>query len=228
MSHTPASECGESSALSKRITLAIGWGVLAYYWSLINDAPINADTLLGRQGYYYMEAVLNLLSLSCFVLVAWSLLRGRAGAWPKRVALWMAMAYLWSAADDTPAYQIIPRMMRLDDRYQLEAAFHVISLAFFFLMVRDSASPERIKGTGSTLPQHSSGSGKVEPWRYPCPTGLAEHGAFIRGLTAVMAVSHRRVDAKLKLVMGVRHRVNNVVKVSFLLWTTRLKTYIAL
>jgi hypothetical protein len=207
----------------------IGWGALAYYWFLINDAPINADTLLGRQGYYYMEAFLNLLSLGCFVAAAWTSVRGRGkGEWPKRVALWVAMAYLWSAADDTPAYRIIPKIMRLDDRYQLEAAFVLVSLIFFYLIVKESASPKRVPGVSSALSRFYSGRREIEPRRYSGSTRIAKHVRAFRGPTAVMAVSHRRVDAKLKLVMGVRHRVNNVVKPSILPRITRLKTYIAL
>jgi hypothetical protein len=51
---------------------------LVYFWSLINDNPINADQLLGSQGYYLVETILNLLSFLCFCLAAHEATKGRA------------------------------------------------------------------------------------------------------------------------------------------------------
>jgi hypothetical protein len=119
--------------------MGLGWGFLAYLWAFINDAPVNADVLLGRSNYFVMEVLLNLASLSCFVVAAWQTHGGGKGRkWPRQAFLWVALAYLWSAADDTPAYLLVPKIMRREDRIYFEIAFYAVSLVFFYLALRDS------------------------------------------------------------------------------------------
>lgn len=123
----------------KRIDRVLAWGALAYFWSLINDRPVNADTLLGGRGYYFMEGVLNLLSLLCFVLAAREAVRGRAAPGVvRRVALWTALAFFWSAADDIPFLTARLRPPGAESWYLFEAAIHLVSLAFFYLVIREA------------------------------------------------------------------------------------------
>lgn len=118
------------------------WGALAYFWSLINDKPVNADTLLGHSpgtGYYFMEVLLNLLSLSCFCLASHEAIKGRSiPGTPLKVVLWTILAFLWSSADDIPFLADKLGLLRTGFRYPFDIAIHGVSLVFFYLAVRES------------------------------------------------------------------------------------------
>jgi len=123
--------------LARQLWRAAGWGALAYVWPIVNDAPVNADMLLGRHGYYFMEAVLNLLSLLCFALAAREAV-GRGGT--DRRVTWQVgtlavVAYLASSADDSLGL-IHPGLLKAGLRYPFEAATMGASLVFFYLMLR--------------------------------------------------------------------------------------------
>ena len=114
------------------------WGALAYFWSLINDNPINADVILGPNEYYVMELLLNILSLSCFWLASRGAIKGRSN--PRvhlKDGLYVALAFLWSSADDIPflAHKLDP--LRADFLYLFDIAIYGISLVFFYLAVRE-------------------------------------------------------------------------------------------
>jgi hypothetical protein len=114
------------------------WGALAYFWSFINDSPINADGLLGHEGYYVMELLLNILSLSCFFLASREAIKGRSN--PRvhlKVGLYIALAFLLSSADDIPflAHRLGP--LRTNFWYPFEIAIYGVSLVFFYLAVRE-------------------------------------------------------------------------------------------
>jgi hypothetical protein len=115
------------------------WGALAYFWSLINDSPINADGWLGPEGYYVMELVLNILSFSCFYLASREAIKGRSNS---RVhlkdGLFIALAFLWSSADDIPFLGHGLGPLRTDFWYPFDIAIHGVSLVFFYLAVRES------------------------------------------------------------------------------------------
>jgi len=113
------------------------WGAFAYFWSLINDAPVNADSILGRSGYLLMEVVLNLLSFLGFYLAAREATKGSGlSRMPSRVALWTLLAFLWSSADDLPFVAFWLDPLRPKIWYPFDAAIHAISLVFFYLAVR--------------------------------------------------------------------------------------------
>jgi hypothetical protein len=112
------------------------WGSLAYFWSLINDAPLNADTLLGQSwsGYLIMEVVLNLLSFLCFCLAVREATKGRD--FSGTAVLWTLLAILWSSADDIPFVALWLGPLRTQFWYPFDAAIHAVSLVFFYLAVR--------------------------------------------------------------------------------------------
>jgi hypothetical protein len=123
------------------------WGALAYFWPIVNDAPVNADMLLGRNGYYFMEAVLNLLSLLCFAMAAREAVdrgAGRGTTW--RVAALAVAAFLMSSADDSLGL-IHPGLLKAGLRYPFEAATIGASLVFFCLMLRDGGRNEPTKAS---------------------------------------------------------------------------------
>jgi hypothetical protein len=125
----------------------LSWGVLAYFWSLINDNPVNADGLLGRQGYYLMEVILNLLSFLCFCLAAREAIKGRAiPGTTLKVALWTVLAFLWSSADDIPFLADRLGVSKTESWYSFDIAIHAASLVFFYLAVRGSSSPGKTIG----------------------------------------------------------------------------------
>jgi hypothetical protein len=114
------------------------WGALAYFWSLINDSPINADGWLGPEGYFVMELLLNLLSLSCFCLAFSETIKGRLN--PRinlKDGLYITLAFLWSSAEDIPflAHRLGP--LRTDFWYPFDIAIHGVSLVFFYLAIRE-------------------------------------------------------------------------------------------
>jgi len=113
------------------------WGAFAYFWSLINDAPVNADSILGRSGYLLMEVVLNLLSFVCFCLAAREATKGSGlSRTSPRVAFWTFLAFLWSSADDIPFVAFWLDPLRRELWYPFDIAVHAISLVFFYLAVR--------------------------------------------------------------------------------------------
>ena len=123
----------------------MAWGALAYFWFLINDQPINADSILGKQGHFFMEVVLNSLSLSCFALAAHEAAGGAAGrraTW--RVTVLAVMAFLTSSADDS-AGLILPGLVTPELRYPFEAATLGTSLVLFYFMLLEG----RIRGPPS-------------------------------------------------------------------------------
>jgi len=124
---------------------AMAWGALAYFWFLINDQPVNADSILGRQGHFFMEVVLNSLSLSCFILAAREVAGGGSGrrtTW--RVASLAVMAFLVSSADDSIGL-ILPGLVTPGRRYPFEAVTLGASLVLFYFMLREG----RIRGPPS-------------------------------------------------------------------------------
>jgi hypothetical protein len=87
-----------------------------------------------------MEVVLNLLSLLCFCLAVREAIKGRTvprTLW--KVALWTALAFLWSSADDVPFSTDILRHLRTEYWYPFDIAIHGVSLVFFYLAVRESS-----------------------------------------------------------------------------------------
>jgi len=115
----------------------MAWGALAYFWFLINDQPINADSILGKQGHLFMEVVLNLLSLCCFVLAAREVANedvGRGTTW--RIVGLAVMAFLVSSADDSVGL-IRPRLLTPVIRYPFEAVTLGVSLVLFYFMLRE-------------------------------------------------------------------------------------------
>jgi hypothetical protein len=134
----------------------LSWGFLAYFWSLINDAPLNVDSVLGMSGYLFMEVLLNLLSLLCFWLAAREGAKGGADSrLSSRVLLWTLLAFLWSSADDIPLVAFWLEPLRSGFWYPFDVAIHAVSLIFFYLAVRRSpstlpASGEQTEGTKGT------------------------------------------------------------------------------
>lgn len=128
-----------STILARQTWRIVLWGALAYFWSLINDSPINADGWLGPEGYYGVEVLLNVLSLSCFYLASRETIKGRLNPRVQlKVGLYIALAFLWSSADDIPflGHRLGP--LRTDFWYPFDIAIHGVSLVFFYLAVRES------------------------------------------------------------------------------------------
>jgi hypothetical protein len=130
--------------LTRHTWKIVAWGAFAYFWSLINDDPLNADRLLepyfGHIGYYYMEIFLNLSSLVCFCLASREALKGRSAPGTSlKVALLTLVAFLWSSADDIPfLYRGGMETLKTQHWYPFDIAIHAVSLIFFYLAVRES------------------------------------------------------------------------------------------
>jgi hypothetical protein len=118
------------------------WGALAYFWSMINDDPVNADLLLAKPphpGYYLMEVVLNLLSLICFCLAAREALKGQNFRNLRvKVALWTILAFLWSSSDDIPFLKDGLGLSSITSEYYYDVVKWSVSLFFFYLAIRRS------------------------------------------------------------------------------------------
>jgi hypothetical protein len=115
------------------------WGTLAYFLSFINDPPLNADTLLGHHGYFFMEVLLNLLSLSCFCLASREAIKGRSIPGPPlKVALCTVLAFVLSSADDIPFLASGLHLPRTEFWFQFDIAIYGVSLVFFYLAVRQT------------------------------------------------------------------------------------------
>ncbi len=115
--------------LNKKIVL---WGFLGYFWTLIDDDPVNADLLLGKTGYT-MEFVLHALTIFFFYLAIREAAKRVGLSWT--TALWIVLAFLSSSADDAAFINLIS-LIRHDYWYPLDVAEHAASLLFFYLAIR--------------------------------------------------------------------------------------------
>jgi hypothetical protein len=108
------------------------WGFLAYFCSIIDDDPVNADQLLGNSGYE-MEIVLHVLTILFFYLAIREATRGTGVSW--MTIVWMTLAFISSSADDATFVKLIA-LIRHDYWYPFDVVEHVISLLFFYFAIR--------------------------------------------------------------------------------------------
>ena len=90
-----------------------------------------------------MEVILNLLSLLCFCFAAREAVKGRSPpGFPLREVMWVALAFLWSSADDIPFLVELLGPLRIEYWYPFDLGIHAVSLVFFYLAARSPRGPE--------------------------------------------------------------------------------------
>lgn len=118
---------------------------IAYFWSLVDDAPVNFDSVLtwpevSRYNpvfpHYLMEVILHVLTLSFLYLVVHESLKGKVLSISEQVevGLLTLVAFGLSYAQNIPL-TVIQRIVA-DRWYQLDLVEHVVSSLALFLALR--------------------------------------------------------------------------------------------
>ena len=119
------------------------WGFLGYFWSLIDDNPLNADMLLGLgYGFYAMELLLRFLTIACFFMVIREATNGRKISW--RVVSLMGLAFVWSFADDFRNLLGLGFLYSGQWGYPTTLVLQSISVVFLLLAVRSAKSFDHV------------------------------------------------------------------------------------
>lgn len=118
------------------------FGFMAYFWSLVDDGPVDFDSVLtwpevtGGAQHLFLEVLLHALTLAFLLLAVRKALagarpRGREGA----LLPLLVLASFWASYfQNTPAGWV--QELATSNWYALDAVEHVVSLACFCLAVR--------------------------------------------------------------------------------------------
>ncbi len=125
---------------------------LAFFWSLIDDAPVNFDSVLTwpevtrvhpAGPHLFMEALLHVLTAVFLCLALREALKGTSLTREKvfGVALLTAAAFVLSYAQNLPLADLSTIVEQ--DWYQLDLAEHLASIALLYIAVRLAMRPSR-------------------------------------------------------------------------------------
>ena len=130
---------------------------MAYFWSLIDDAPVNFDSIFtwpevtSGLPHTFLEIVLHALTLAFFYLAVRAALKGASlSRREKAKVLVLILASFWASyAQNTPLGWV--QAVAVNNWYLLDAVEHVISVALFCLAIRECLTlsfqgPQRATG----------------------------------------------------------------------------------
>ncbi|HUI01133.1 MAG TPA: hypothetical protein VLX56_05845 [Nitrososphaerales archaeon] len=104
----------------------------AYAASIVDDAPFNADQLLGAANQLEMEVILHVTTLAFLALAVREAGRGRIAPWAGFLTL---VAFVVASLDDFPSLRVI-RYLRHHHWYLLDISIHLASIIVFYFAVR--------------------------------------------------------------------------------------------
>jgi hypothetical protein len=133
---------------------------LAYFWSLVDDKPVQFDSVLTwpevtrfhpATPHIFMEVVLHVLTIAFLYLAVREGLKGTALTQAKalKVSLLTLAAFVLSYAQNIPLDAL--QTFVTQDWYALDLVEHVVSLAFLYLALREAAR-------GPVYPQGDDGA----------------------------------------------------------------------
>ncbi len=135
------------SATARAGEAVTGWllffAFMAYFWSLIDDGPVDFDSVLtwpevtsGFQ-HTFLEILLHALTLAFFYLAATEALKGTqlTGRGATKILLLILGSFWASYAQNTPAGWV--EALTVSNWYLLDAVEHLVSVALFCLAVRE-------------------------------------------------------------------------------------------
>ncbi len=151
---------GSAVLLVARERIAL-FAFLAYFWSLIDDAPVNFDSVLTwpevtrahpAGPHIFMEVLLHVLTIVFLCLALREALKGTSFTKERvfNVSLLTAAAFVLSYAQNLPLDAL--RTIVEQDWYQLDLAEHLASIILLYIAVRLAMRPS---GAG---PRTSPGS----------------------------------------------------------------------
>ena len=125
---------------------------LAFFWSLIDDAPVNFDSVLTwpevtrvhpAGPHLFMEALLHVLTIVFLCLALREALKGTSLTGEKvfGVTLLTAAAFVLSYAQNLPLADLSTIVEQ--DWYQLDLAEHLASIALLYIAIRLAMGPSR-------------------------------------------------------------------------------------
>ena len=125
------------------------FGFMAFFWSLVDDGPVNFDSVLtwpevtGGPQHLFLEVLLHALTLGFLCLGLREALRGSStpGGRTLGVALLGGIAFWASYFQNTPYTGL--ENLPPDNWYVLDAVEHLVAVAALWLAVRESGQPAR-------------------------------------------------------------------------------------
>jgi hypothetical protein len=128
--------------VSKRRTLLFAF--IAYFWSLVDDAPVNFDSVFtwpevtSGSHHIFMEIVLHTLTIVFLYLTIREALKGTTiTQWKTfKVSLLTFIAFVLSYAQNIPLSAI--QAIVVNEWYPLDIIEHVTSMIFFYLAIREA------------------------------------------------------------------------------------------
>jgi hypothetical protein len=159
---------GSAALLATRQRIAL-FAFLAYFWSLIDDAPVNFDSVFTwpevtrahpAGPHIFMEVLLHILTIIFLCLAIREALKGTSFTWSKAfgISLLTAAAFALSYAQNLPLDSLGAVIEQ--DWIQLDLAEHLASLILLYVAVRLAMKSTR------DLPTTAPGSAEKKPHGY--------------------------------------------------------------
>ncbi len=137
-----------SIVLSVRKNWVFLYAFIAYFWSLVDDKPVQFDSVLTwpevtrfhpATPHIFMEIVLHILTVAFLYLAVREALKGTNLNASKafKVFLLTSVAFILSYAQNIPLAAI--QAIVIDQWFPLDLLEHIASLAFLYLAVKEAA-----------------------------------------------------------------------------------------